>query len=123
MLIDSTTRNLMGAELNTRINAGAGDSVLQILNSSNTVLAATIIVTSITGDDITDTDQTMADDASPVNGTAAKYRIVNGDDVVVIESNSVGTSGTELVISDINITSGVPVSFTSLTLSMANTSA
>lgn len=121
MLIIAGSRTNMMTALANDINAGVGDSELQLLTAANVLLASTVIDVAVSGDNLT--DSTMADDNTPGDGTVAKYRLVDGDGTVVVESASVGVvgSGEELEITSLTVQNTVPVKFNSLTLTSGNT--
>ena len=64
------------------------------------------------------TANTIADGISSNTGTAAEAKIVDKDGNDVITGLTVGLSGTDLVISQTNVTSGDTIKYTGLTVTM-----
>jgi hypothetical protein len=56
--------------------------------------------------------------AALATGTATWFRLFKSDDATAVLDGTVGTSGTDCVLNDVNITTGGTVSVTSLTVSM-----
>jgi len=52
------------------------------------------------------------------SGTAAEYRVRNADGTAVWSGNSVGTSGTELVLSSLSITNNQSIDLTSFSITV-----
>jgi hypothetical protein len=51
-------------------------------------------------------------------GTAAWFRVYKSDGVTAVIDGSAGTSGTDMILNDVNITMGATVAATSYTISM-----
>jgi hypothetical protein len=60
-----------------------------------------------------------SDSSANATGTATWFRLVKSDGTTVIMDGSVGTSGANLNLNSVSITSGATVSVTSFTVTMA----
>ena len=112
----------------TEVDAGAGTSVLELRSgarptnltdaAAGTLLASFDLPATTFGAPATGTitansiSATTGDD----DGTVGHFRVVNGDGDAVEDSDSVGTSGTELVLNTLEISTGVDVEVTAWTV-------
>jgi hypothetical protein len=101
------------------IDAGSGPGTLEIgTTAMGTVLAVLTFSDpcgTVSGDVLTFSAITQ-DSSADATGTAAEARIKDSTGSVVISGLSVGTSGTNIIMSSTSITSGSPVPLTSATL-------
>lgn len=130
----TATRNSMLDVISTKIDAGAGAGYLEVRSGSqpanaNTAASGTLLVT------ITLKDPSVASGASSgvltldvsgtapsgtagATGTAGWGRVYDSNGNAVVDG-SVGTSGTDFIISSTSITSGQSVSLTATTFTFA----
>lgn len=66
-----------------------------------------------------DFDPDISDSSANNSGTAAEARIKNGDGTAVITGLTVGTSGTDIILDSVAITSGQTVTLTTGTITHA----
>jgi hypothetical protein len=107
----------------TAIDAGASDSTLEIGTAAMGAVLATFTFAdpcgSVSDDTLTfDFDPDLEAIASGT-GTAAAAQIKNGDGTVVISGLTVGTSGTDIVLDSVSITSGQTVTLATGTIQHA----
>jgi hypothetical protein len=124
------TRNALADAFAAAVDAGTGDSVIQlrtgsapaaITDAAAGTLLATITLPSTTfgassGGTVTANPITTVQ--AVAGGTIGHFRILDGDGNVVEDSSSVGTSGTELVVNSTSVTNGADVEVTSWTVTM-----
>lgn len=106
----------------TQIDAGASPGKLKIRDGSNTVLATLTLADpcgTVSGAVLTfDFDPDISATAS-ASGTAANAIITDSADTTVISGLTVGTSGTDIVLDSVSITSGQTVTITAGTITHA----
>ena len=128
MRVSTGVRDGAASAFATEVDAGAGTSVLELRSgtpptnltdaAAGTLLASFDLPATSFGAPSTGTitansiDATTGDD----DGTVGHFRVVNGDGDAVEDSDSVGTSGTELVLNTLEISTGVDVEITSWTV-------
>ena len=135
MRISTDVRNDLATAFATAVDAGAGDSKLQLYSGTRpatfgdapagdllaefTLPATTFGAPAtgvITANAITATTGTAAAGAG---GTVVGwFRVVDGDGAVVEDSDSVGTSGTELVLNQTSVFEDESVEVTAWTVTM-----
>ena len=135
MRISDAVRNALATSFATAVDAGTGDSKLQLYSGTRpatfggtpagdllaelTLPATTFGAPSagtITANAITATTGTAAAGAG---GTVVGwFRVVDGDGTPVEDSDSVGTSGTELELNQTSVFEGEDVSVTGWTVTM-----
>lgn len=108
----------------SQIDAGAGTSTIEIGTSGmGTVLAVFDLPDpcgTVTNGVLTfDMDPDLTDSSANASGTAAAARIKDGDGTVVISGLTVGTSGADVNLDSVSITSGQMVTLTSGTITHA----
>ena len=106
--------------VHTAINQGTGAGKLKIYTTAKGSLLATLTLAdpagAVSGDVLT-FDCTPALSATAGNsGTAAVAEITDSDDAIIVSGLTVGTSGTNVVLDSVSITSGQTVSITAATL-------
>lgn len=130
MRITDAVRNDLADSFATAVDAGVSDSEIQLRSGSRPAsitdpaagtLLATVTLPATTfgaasGGTIT------ANSISAVTGAATgdigHFRVLDGDGTVVEDSDSVGTSGTELEVNTVTVTSGESVEITAWTVTM-----
>ena len=105
------------------IDEGAGAGTLEIGTTAMGAVLATFTLTepcgTVSGDTLTfDFDPDLSVSASG-SGTAAAAQIKDGSGVAVITGLTVGTSGTDIVLDSVSITSGQTVTLATGTLQHA----
>jgi hypothetical protein len=131
--ITAAIRNSMLTAINTAANAGSGAAKLRIYDgtkatNADTAVGAQVLLAEITLADPafeTASGGTMDIDANPdvsdtsanATGTATWARLVDSDNNAVYDG-TVGTSGTDFIISNTSITSGQTVTLVSGTLTL-----
>jgi len=107
-----------------QIDAGAGTSTIEI----GTAAMATVLAVfnlpdpcgTVTNGVLTfDMDPDISDASANNDGTAAAAQIKNGDGTVVISGLTVGTSGTDVILDSVSITTGQTVTLTTGTITHA----
>ena len=126
--VSTGVRNGAASAFSTEVDAGAGTSVLELRSgarptnltdpAAGTLLASFDLPDPAFGSPSTGTITANAITATTGDndGTVGHFRVVNGDSAVVEDSDSVGTSGTELVLNTLEISTGVDVEITSWTV-------
>lgn len=128
-------RNAQLQEVQIAIDAGAGPGLLRIYDSTGTGRPATgaAVTTQVLLAELTFTDPsapaasagvlTMSaitqDSSANATGTATWFRIVDSNNVVVMDGN-VGTSGSDLNLVTTSIVATQPVQITSFTITAGN---
>ena len=108
----------------TQIDAGAGTSTIEI---GTTGMASVLAVFDLpnpcgtaSGGVLTfDMDPDLTDSSADNSGTAAEARIKDGDGTVVISGLTVGTSGADIILDSVSITTGQTVTLTTGTITHA----
>jgi hypothetical protein len=108
----------------TAIDADASAGFIEIGTTGMASVLATITLAdpcgSASGDTLTfDFDPDVSDTSADNSGTAAEARIKNGAGTVVISGLTVGTSGADINLDSVAITSGQTVTLTTGTISHA----
>lgn len=102
------------------IDAGVGSGILQIGTAGMALVLATIVLSdpcaTIAGGVLTFSNLPLTDAAADATGTAAEAQITDSVGTVVISGLTVGTAGTDLIISTTSIASGDSVSLLSATI-------
>lgn len=107
-----------------QIDAGAGAGTLEIgTTAMGSVLAILTLAdpcgTAASGVLTFDFDPDITDSSANATGTAAEARIKDSDGTVIISGLTVGTSGTDIVLDSVSITSGQAVTLTTGTITHA----
>jgi hypothetical protein len=135
MRISDAVRNALATAFATAVDAGTGDSKLQLYSGtrpgsiggtpSGDLLAELTLPGPAFGSPSAGT--ITADTIPPTVGTSAAgaggtpvgwFRVLDGDGTVVEDSASVGTSGTELVLNQTSVYEGEDVEVTAWTVTM-----
>lgn len=124
--IKSTVRNSMLSAINTAMNAGAGPGTIEIRSGSQPANAdaadvGTVLVTFTCADPAFETPASgvmdldanpdLSDSSADATGTATWARCRDSDGNVVFDG-SVGTSGTDFIITSTSIVAGQTVTLT-----------
>ena len=123
-------RNNMMDELTTLIDAGAGAGLLRIYNGTRPATggAATTLLAELTFTDPSagaaasgawTASSITADSSANATGTATWFRIVDSNSVFVMDGD-VGTSGSDLNLDSVSITSGQNVAVSSMVITAGN---
>jgi hypothetical protein len=101
----------------SQIDAGTGTSTIEIGTASMASVLAVFDLPSpcgtASGGVLTfDMDPDLSDASANASGTAAEARIKDGDGTVVISGLTVGTSGADVILDSVSITSGQTVTLT-----------
>jgi hypothetical protein len=119
VIYNATARTARMNEVLTLIDAGSGAGKLKILTSGDSLLVTFTLANpagSVSGDVLTlDFDPDLSATASGT-GTAAKAIITDDADTTVVSGLTVGTSGTNVVLDSVSITSGQTVTLATGTL-------
>lgn len=114
-----TTR--MNAVL-TDIDSGAGAGYIEICTAAYALVIATIALSdpsgSVTGDVLTLT-MPKSDTSADATGTAAIARILESAGTVIVQGLTVGTSGTDIVLTSLTFTAGDTVTLNSASITHA----
>ena len=101
------------------IDSGAGAGYIEICTSAYGTVLATITLAdpcgSVTGDTLTFT-MPKSDTSADATGTAAIARIKESAGTVIVQGLTVGTSGTDIILSSLAITAGDTVTLSSATI-------
>ncbi len=101
------------------IDSGAGAGYIEICSSAYASVLATITLAdpcgSVTGDTLTFT-MPKSDTSADATGTAAIARIKESAGTVIVQGLTVGTSGTDIILSSLAITAGDTVTLSSATI-------
>lgn len=101
------------------IDSGAGAGYIEICSSAYASVLATITLAdpcgSVTGDTLTFT-MPKSDTSADATGTAAIARIKESTGTVIVQGLTVGTSGTDIILSSLAITAGDTVTLSSATI-------
>ena len=128
MRVSTGVRNAAADAFTGQVDAGAGTSVLQLRSgavptnltdaAAGTLLASFDLPATTFGAPATGTITANAITATTgaADGTVGHFRVVDGDGNPVEDSDSVGTSGTELVLNTLEISTGVDVEVTAWTV-------
>lgn len=108
----------------SQIDAGASTSTIEIGTTGFGLVLAVFDLPdpcgSVTDDVLTfDMDPDLVDSSANNSGTAAEARIKDGDGTVVISGLTVSTSGANVNLDSVSITSGQTVTLTSGTITHA----
>jgi hypothetical protein len=125
----TTVRFNMMTQVKTQIDAGSGPGKVRIYDGtrpasggSATTLLAELTLSdpcgSVTGGVLTLSTIT-SDTAADATGTATWFRIVDSDNVFVVDGN-IGTSGSDLNLNSQGISAGAAVSISSFTITEGN---
>ncbi len=117
-------------EITTLIDAGAGAGLIRIYDGARPATggAVTTLLAELTCSDPSAaaasggvwTFDTITDDASAdADGTATWFRIVDSNGAFVLDGD-VGTSGSDLNLNSVSLTTGGTVSITSFTITAGN---
>ncbi|MFG1333979.1 hypothetical protein V5F41_22345 [Xanthobacter autotrophicus] len=119
VIYSADTRTARMTAVRDAIDVGSGAGKLKILTSVDAVLVTLpldVVSGAVSGDVLTfDTTPALTATASGT-GTAAKAIITTDADVTIVSGLTVGTSGTNVVLNNVSITSGQTVTITSATL-------
>jgi hypothetical protein len=126
----TTLRNTMLGDINTAANAGAAAAKLRIYTGPRPATggAATTLLAELTMSDpafaaasggAMSAAAITTDASADATGTAAWFRIVDSNNVVVLDGD-VGTGGTDLVLNTTSIVAGSPVAVSSLVITAGN---
>jgi predicted RNA methylase len=107
-----------------QIDAGAGPGTLEIGTTAfGSVLAIITLAdpsgTAASGVLTFDFDPDVSDISANATGTAAEARIKDSNGTVVISGLTVGTSGTDIILDSVSITTGQTVTLTTGTITHA----
>ena len=107
-----------------QIDAGAGTSTIEIGTAAMASVLAVFDLPNpcgtVTNGVLTfDMDPDLSDASANNGGTAAAAQIKNGDGTAVITGLTVGTSGTDIVLDSVSITTGQTVTLTTGTITHA----
>jgi hypothetical protein len=107
-----------------QIDAGAGTSTIEIGTAAMASVLAVFDLPNpcgtVTNGVLTfDMDPDLSDASANNDGTAAAAQIKNGDGTAVITGLTVGTSGTDIVLDSVSITTGQTVTLTTGTITHA----
>lgn len=101
------------------IDSGAGAGTIEICSAGFAAVLVTFTLSdpasTVSGDTLTIADVPKAANAS-ASGTAAVARIKESTGTVIVNNLTVGTSGTDIIISSTSITSGNPYNLNSGTI-------
>lgn len=120
----TTMKNARLQAVANTLDAGAGAATLEIGTSAmGTVLAVFQLVepcgTVAAGVLTFDFDPDISDTSANATGTAAAAQIKDGSGVAQITGLTVGTSGTDIILDSVSITSGQTVTITAGTITHA----
>lgn len=118
LTIATPARSAQAVALRDLIDAAVGDGYLELLTSANVLLATlTFDAASFTESAgvLTMAGAPKSTAAAVATGTATKFRIYDADAVQLIEG-TVGTSGSDLNITDTSIVTSEVISVTSFTI-------
>jgi hypothetical protein len=106
-------------DVKAAIDAGSGPGTLEIGTASMAVVLGILTLSdpcgTVSGDTLT--FSTITSDSSANNtGTAAAARIKDSDGNAVVTGLTVGTSGANINLNDVDIVAGGPIAVTSATL-------
>lgn len=105
------------------IDAGAGAGYLEICSAAYASVLATITLAdpsgTISGGVLTFSGMPKSDTSADNTGTAAIARIKDSNGNVIVSGLTVGTSGTDIVISSTSIVAGDTVTLNSATITHA----
>ena len=112
---DTATANEMLTALSTALDDGAATAAMKLYDSGDTLLMTFTLpatcMSGITGGVATfDCDPDITGTYA-ADGTADYANIVDGDGTVILSTTSVGTSASDVVLSSLDIASGVTVSW------------
>ena len=112
------------AAIIAQIDAGAGPGTVEIgTTAMGSVLAILTLAdpcgSAASGILTFDFDPDITDSSANATGTAAEARIKDSDGTVIISGLTVGTSGTDIVLDSVSITSGQAVTLTTGTITHA----
>lgn len=107
----------------TQIDAGAGPGTIEIGTTGMGTVLVTLTMAdpsgTVSGTVLTfDFDPDLSNTAS-ASGTAAEARIKDSNGTVCVSGLTVGTSGTDIVLDSVSITSGQTVTLTTGTITHA----
>jgi hypothetical protein len=109
-------------DVKTDIDVGAGAGYIEICSAAYASVLATITLSdpcgSVTGDVLTLT-MPKSDTSADATGTAAVARIKESAGTVIVNNLTVGTSGTDIILTSLAITAGDTVTLSSATLTHA----
>lgn len=114
-----TVRNNRLQQVINAIDGGAGNGNLNIQTSgSATIVSITLQKPSATISNgvLTFSGTPIVNPGAPVSGIAAIATVTDSNNNVIISGLTVGTAGTDIVISQTNIAAGDIISFTSGTI-------
>ena len=104
------------------IDSGVGAGFIEICSAAYAVVLATITLSdpcgSVTGDVLTLT-MPKSDTSADNTGTAAVARIKESAGTVIVQGLTVGTSGTDIILTSLAITAGDTVTLNSATITHA----
>lgn len=104
------------------IDSGVGAGYIEICSAAYAAVLATIVLSdpcgTVTNDVLTFT-MPKSDTSADATGTAAIARIKESAGAVVVQGLTVGTSGTEIVLTSVGITLGDTVTVSSGTITHA----
>ena len=107
-----------------QIDAGAGAGTLEIGTTGMASVLATITLNDPSGTVaagvLTLSGTPLSDASADATGTAAEARIRDSDSNDVITGLTVGTSGTDIILDSVSITTGQQVTITSGTITEGN---
>lgn len=107
-----------------QIDAGSGAGTLEIGTASMASVLAILTLAdpcgAVSGAVLTfDFDPDITDSSANATGTAAEARIKDSDGTVIISGLTVGTSGADIILDSVSITSGQAVTLTTGTITHA----
>jgi hypothetical protein len=109
-------------DVKTDIDVGVGAGYIEICSAAYASVLATITLAdpcgSVTGDVLTLT-MPKSDTSADATGTAAVARIKESAGTVIVNNLTVGTSGTDIILTSLAITAGDTVTLSSATLTHA----
>src|SRR5262245_20238136 len=115
-----TLRNNRLQQVINAIDGGAGNGKIQIGTAGMGIVLSTVTllkpVATIAAGVLTFSGTPLSDPGAAASGVAAEGRITDSTGTVWVSGLSVGTSGTDIIISLVNITAGSIVTFQSGTI-------
>lgn len=124
LTLSTAARNAACDAIVDLIDAGAGDGYIEIQTSGDTVLVKNLFQDPAFGDaaaGVATANLPMDDGTAIATGTAAKARIADSDDTVIISEMTVGTGSEDVVLGSTSITTGDIIRYTAGTITVPAT--
>jgi hypothetical protein len=120
---NAALKNTRMTDVKTAIEAGVGNATLEVCSAAYASVLAIFTLPdpacSVAADVLTFLGVPLASAAAIASGTAAVARVKDSSGTVVVNSLTVGTSGTDCIITSTGITIGDTVNMTAGTLTHA----